>query len=409
MTRQQLTAQITTYERGTPKEHWGYWNLLELLHVWMQYEEHLTPEAKENIRSAFRWALRRNGRIHKYWLGPDGGCINHGLSCMALGLVGGEQFDMPEATELGYRKLDRFAEGWSRMGSFSEYNSPTYSAVDVLALATVRQYSTSAEAAIKAKTLEERFWLEATGRFHVATGTLTGPFARSYYWDNIGGASDMHYVFHRVLGDSVPLWFDVTQRHYRMDHRLSWTGRAAVATYCCPKYVRRIMLQPPAQSMMRATTGPADSQVDLASYISPNISLGTAGQRFKGHGQRLDLIARWKRRHPVEEFRDIRAMFARQYGVGGDAYKSAGDHFHLQDDNRVLMMAMPNFEGQPPRDFTQQEMDATFHGFAMEIADAADYASFDAFCNAAAKWNVSSIVASGGPARRLGPVMARGR
>ncbi|MHC4253274.1 MAG: hypothetical protein ACYS9X_29495, partial [Planctomycetota bacterium] len=196
------------YDFGTPKEKWGYWDMLELLNAWVLYRDVMTDEAREKVKAVFEKALSPRGRIVRSRIGR--GIGNHPMACMAICAIGGEQFGRPEVARRGYASLDRAAQVWGEVGSFAEYNSPTYLAVDLVALSTIRMYSTNAVVARKARVLEERAWIETGMRYHAPTWTQAGPFARAYLWDVIGGATDMQYLFRRVLGPDVPLFMEVT-------------------------------------------------------------------------------------------------------------------------------------------------------------------------------------------------------
>ncbi|MBT3200553.1 MAG: hypothetical protein HN350_11620 [Phycisphaerales bacterium] len=346
-TANRLILKSGPYNKGVKgKEKWGYWNLFELLHVHMLYGDKISKPAAAHIRGAFVEALEPGRRISKASFSANGSCINHPLSCTALAMVGGEQFGLPAASAAAYRDLAKFAAVWAQMGAYREYNSPTYQAVDFVALATMRQFSRNREAAIQAGILEERLWIETGLRYHASTGTLGGPHARAYYWDTIGGASDMHYLLHRVCGPEIPLFLKVTDAHYRMDHRLSWAGRASVLTFSCPDYIRKRMLAPQSPQQLRVTSGAESQLTDLATYIGPNVSLGTCAERCAWRSQNRDFVAHWLSGKKLVSHDNIRSAFVGYHAGRGDVHKSGGDHFYHQDNGRAIALLAPRTNGK---------------------------------------------------------------
>ncbi len=325
-----LIVETIPYGYKTPQEKWGYWNLYELLHAWMLYKDHLDRDAREYIERAVGIALDPQRRVLKnLGFNTNGSCVNHPISCTAIAMIGGEQFGNKEAAKRAYRGLDQFADVWSGAGSYREYNSPTYQAVDFVALATIRQFSTNPVAALKAKILEERLWLETASRYHAASWTLSGPYSRAYHWDSIGGATDMQYCFHRVIGKQIPLSFDVTEKLYRMDHRLSWVGRSASLTFSCPEYARKLALSPPQDFQFQTSVGGDPILSDLVTYMNRDFSLGTCSQRCPRGSQNQDFVAHWRRTVPVIKHADIRSLFFKPL-------ERNGDHYHLQSQGRAI-------------------------------------------------------------------------
>jgi len=329
---------------------YGYWDLFELLHAYMLYRAELDAGAVDRIQQVFQAELQPDGRVLKTDF--TYGNVNHPLTTTALSIVGGEQFGIPRASDAGVQKLDHFARIWAETGSFSEYNSPTYQAVNFVALATIAMFSRQREVAVRARVLQERLWLETVARFHGPTWTLAGPHARAYSWDTLGGSSDTQYAIRRVLGPNVPLWLDIMEKYTEPSYRYHWFGRAAALTYGLPGYLRDLALGKPLPIQVKATTRSAshllgERRDSLTTYLASDFSLGSATGPYANGVHKENPIAFWKKRSPVRRHEDIRSLFVRYlsgdkgFDEEGQFLPSEGDNYVFQHENRAVVIAMP--------------------------------------------------------------------
>ena len=315
---------------------WGYWNIYEMMVCWMRFRDKLSPAARERIELAFTLQMKHHLK-KSLKMSPTMGNVNHPLSNIMTAILGGEQFGNAAMAAKGYEGFKSFVDHWEVAGSYIEFNSPTYQAVDMQALAMLHEFSTSPEISRMAKILEERLWIETGARYHKPTWSMGGPYARSYPWDDVGAATDVQYYYRRVLGDQVPLLFDVTKSMYRMDHRLTWLGRSAVLNYSCPPYIRDRMLQPPGVLSYVSSSFPniyPDRVFFLTTVLKGNYTVGTTSDMC-ANPSRQDFVARWLKRDTADKLINTRTMLVSR-GVKADPYTDKPVPYLNQDEGHVL-------------------------------------------------------------------------
>lgn len=120
----------------------------------------------------------------------------------SMGLIlGGEMLNDPAAVEQGLWNLRGLRDILRRRGAISEWNSPTYSAATLHAIAEIAHYARHPEAREMAGGIEERIWLDLAARFHPEMGRLAGPHSRTYTADTVAHLSCVASLLWFVLGD----------------------------------------------------------------------------------------------------------------------------------------------------------------------------------------------------------------
>jgi hypothetical protein len=95
-------------------------------------------------------------------------------------LVGGELLGDNTIQAYGWKRLQRFYDFTSGIGTFSEYNSPCYSPIAIDELDSIYQESVTPEAVILAEQLLDIAWHMIAKHYHPATGEWGGPYSRTY-------------------------------------------------------------------------------------------------------------------------------------------------------------------------------------------------------------------------------------
>jgi hypothetical protein len=95
-------------------------------------------------------------------------------------LVAGERFAVRELFDYGRSRLQRFYDYTQERGSFSEYNSPTYTVVAISEISRMRQHVRDAQSQALLNTLNDFAWYHLARRFHAPTRQWAGPHSRSY-------------------------------------------------------------------------------------------------------------------------------------------------------------------------------------------------------------------------------------
>lgn len=158
-----------------PDWNWADFCGALLLQAALDHQDKLPPDlagrVKGSILHACRSIIRRN-------VGP--GYTNIALMGTYVTLVTGEHFNVPDIRDYGLKRLKRFWDYTNQQGSFSEYNSPTYSLVAIREIARMKRHVASPEALAIIDKLNQFAWAHVARHFHPPTGQWAGPHSRCY-------------------------------------------------------------------------------------------------------------------------------------------------------------------------------------------------------------------------------------
>lgn len=158
-----------------PDWNWADFCGAQLLQVAVDHMDRLDSDlqrlVRESIIHAGRAIKRRN-------VGP--GYTNIAVMGAYVTLVAGELFEDDELAEYGKARLRRFYEHTFANGSFSEYNSPTYSVVAINELSRMLRHVKDAESRRLLHELNRFAFSHAARHFHAPTRQWAGPHSRCY-------------------------------------------------------------------------------------------------------------------------------------------------------------------------------------------------------------------------------------
>jgi hypothetical protein len=151
-------------------------NLEHLIPMMLHHGDRLPPEMQARVLDAIRLGLDEIHRLDVLVV-----YTNIALLDIFNTSVGGELLGEPEIARRGYRKLVEWMAVTDENGHPFEYNSPTYTAVAIRALAwlvgTVRDKAT----AVRARLALARLGVSAALHIHRLTGRWAGPHSRAYH------------------------------------------------------------------------------------------------------------------------------------------------------------------------------------------------------------------------------------
>jgi hypothetical protein len=182
------------------------------------------------------------------------------LAAWAALILAGERFAEPLAVASGAGRLRMFAHtvgdrrhAQHRQAVFSEYNSPTYTALDLWFLALIAEFAQDAGVRRLALFLEQRLWVETALYFHAPTQQFSGPHCRAYLDDSLGGWSALHCTM--AVAFDVPILLD-EQRSLGTDHPSAILENAliAITPFHVPAEARRLAFGKPLPCSLRFTT-----------------------------------------------------------------------------------------------------------------------------------------------------------
>jgi len=276
------------------------------------------------------------------------GNVNHPLGAYCALVLGGEVADAPWAADLGLRRLREFQRltgdrrfRCTRQSEMSEYNSPTYTALDILFLALIAGYARETEARALGLFLEQRLWLDVALHFHAPSGQFAGPHSRSYQDDSTGGFSALHTVLFAASEREVFLAPELCVRFNHPSSLLQCALTALVPTHPTDEALR-LAWEKPFPFLMQKTTYceqyhenatrteeggrkvfAFDDEVypgglrELTTFMTEEFSLGTASLPYVNGGHADGVMIRIRRSPRVRGRDDFRSAYTR--GVFNDA------------------------------------------------------------------------------------------
>lgn len=168
----------TSIEDDKFDQNWREFIGCDLIIIRQKYRHLLPTEIQKEIEiglvHAARGALKRN-------VAPDYTNISI-MSAFLMEYVGTE-FKIDELRTAGLQKARDIFKLYQTHKTFSEYNSPTYYGVTLIALAFWRELAFSPEIKQMGQTLEAEFWHEAATFYNPNLKNMPGPHFRGYGMD----------------------------------------------------------------------------------------------------------------------------------------------------------------------------------------------------------------------------------
>lgn len=170
------------------------------IQILLKYEERLTDGAKNKLYGYLDDAIEESASDEMDFVG-----VNDNFPCMStfITLLGGKLLSRPDLIEIGTKRLHQLKGMLIRRGFVSEFNSPTYTGIQLDALAEIANYVEDEELRRIALQCEERIWADQLARLHLPTSQLAGPYSRAYTADSMGHTQ--HYAVYAVLGELLPV------------------------------------------------------------------------------------------------------------------------------------------------------------------------------------------------------------
>ncbi len=134
----------------------------------------LLADMEKGLTHAALGAMKRN-------VGADYTNISL-MSAFLMDFVGND-FKRPELVAAGLRKANEIAALYNRHNTFSEYNSPTYYGVTLIAIALWRELGSSSELRDMGSAFEREFWKEIVTFYNPNLKNMPAPYFRGYGMD----------------------------------------------------------------------------------------------------------------------------------------------------------------------------------------------------------------------------------
>lgn len=349
-------------------------------HCLHRFESLLSPAARE----VMVWHTKQLFKTYMGAAQPDykfHGC-NDNMPMMATkGLIlGGEALDNAAAVRHGRWNLNQFRRLLSRSAWASEFNSSTYTAVTLSAVAKIAAYACDAETRELARDIEHRLWAEVLLHYHPGTRHQGGPQCRAYSIDLAGHNHALQLMLWLLFGPEVT-GRDLFTSYFHPDGTevIHFEGHyfQSVAEYCemldtefhLPEELSRLITERDYPARLRGRTEcmfrfdgfAADYHTE--SYMEKEFSLGSVNGPLATGEQTTGLYVTYQRRPEVKTFRDASTVFLK-YLTSSEPYgateRSADGQFEgerftpcrgwsyaLQKDNTGLLLCVPNLKNAP--------------------------------------------------------------
>lgn len=158
-----------------PDWNWADFCGVQLLQVALDHRPRLPPDLAKQVDEAIRHAARS---IERRNVGP--GYTNIALMGAYVTLVASELYGWDDLRKYATGRLRRFYDYTKDQGSFTEYNSPTYSMVALAELGRMRLHVRDAGARPLIEELYRLAWEDIAAHFHAPTRQWAGPHSRCY-------------------------------------------------------------------------------------------------------------------------------------------------------------------------------------------------------------------------------------
>lgn len=162
-------------QMSPPDWNWADFCGTQLLQVALNHSGRLSVPLSQKVRASILHAGRS---IKRRNVGP--GYTNIALMGTYVTLVAGEHFSDKELFGYGKQRLRRFYKYCDERGSFTEFNSPTYTRVAIEEISRMIAHVEDTAAQEWLTELNQFAWHHLARRFHAPTRQWAGPHSRSY-------------------------------------------------------------------------------------------------------------------------------------------------------------------------------------------------------------------------------------
>ncbi len=162
-------------QMSPPDWNWADFCGVQLAQVLLDHADRIAPEVGRACREALGRAAEA---IRRRDVGP--GYTNIALMGTYVTLVAGRLLERPDLADYGRQRLRRIVEHTRFHGSFTEYNSPTYTVVALQEIGRILAHVPDPEVQALGGWLYGQAWRHVARRWHHPSGQWAGPHSRSY-------------------------------------------------------------------------------------------------------------------------------------------------------------------------------------------------------------------------------------
>jgi hypothetical protein len=262
-----------------PDWNWADFCGVQLLQVALDHTHRLPEDLQRKVKDSI---LHAAYSIKRRNVGP--GYTDIAIMGTYVTVVAGELFNVPELADYGKARLARFYDYTIEHGSFTEYNSPTYTVVAIKEISRMLRHIKNPDSQKLLRELSRLAWRHLAGRFHPPTRQWSGPHSRCY--STLLGNDTLAFI-QRATNHKVRFMPETAALESIDAHRL-------VAQ--CPPDLLGYFTDLPAPRLEIETfqkNAPSGHDIIGTTYLHPDFTLGSVniGDLWN---QRRPLLAYWK-------------------------------------------------------------------------------------------------------------------
>jgi hypothetical protein len=237
------------------------------VHLVLRAGDSLSDQTKERIFGAIKLALCEAERLDVHW-----SYTNIFLLDAQNSILGGHLLDDTRIRNRGESQLREWARLTKDAGAPHEFNSPTYAAVQINALASIANFAQGQATRELAREMEQLIWRHVARYWHAPTMQLSGPHSRAYRRDVTGASGFLKVVLYKLLGDPRLL----ASTPYYGGPDTEGEVQVALTEYHCPGDAARMFRESESRNV-NEQVAPA---MTLAARITRDFALGTMSRPY---------------------------------------------------------------------------------------------------------------------------------
>ena len=258
-----------------------------------------------------------------------------------------------EMLDTAYRRFGQLERLLKRRGVMSEYNSMTYTPVQLVALAGLARIAPDQRCKEIAMKAQHRIWFDTLAHYHPEVGNWSGPFSRHY----IRAGQDIFFLLQQLLDLKVVVpgnpenWFDVTEEYDCPDAALKLvtdkqypfvvaaTSEYTASTDATPEAARRDMTREDDTYEYGAGVS------GLYTYQTARYGLGTATNEWHNGVQTSSFFVNYRRNDIPKTRADSRYVYCRYLlndeTVQSQKFYDQGRKMAFGRENQALVLYKP--------------------------------------------------------------------
>ncbi len=247
--------------------------MLPFAQIMRRFGDRISPEFRQeaapHLKAAIAGIRHRDAKVEYTNI-----FLMQAASLVLLGEATGDK----DAADEGCRQFDAWIDLTRRAG-LTEYNSPTYTPVDMGCLQIAYDNTSHAELKPKLKTCLDYYWYDLAANYYAPRETLSGPESRVYNF--LFGDDNINQMYYLVgLRQATP-----SETLLSDDARI-WSNAATPGGYRPDPAILALAHAP--ERIVRQTFGTEPGQ-DRYNYLTPEFAFGTASAYYGGQDKQVSL------------------------------------------------------------------------------------------------------------------------